>query len=1273
MFELVSPSLEAKIFWDNVQFVGMFAGPMAVLAFAYQYTGRRLSHPKRTWGLLAIVPIISLLLVFTDDLHGLIRPAAWLVPGEPFSALVYDFSISFWAMCIYVYGLVLPGLWVLIIKYIRSHRLYRAQVGTIIAGVLMPLVGGVLTLMDITFTFHRDTTPITFAVGHLIVAWALFRYRLFDVVPVARDAVIEGMSDVVVVLDAQSRVVDLNPAAGRIIGWPAEETIGQPAAQVLSAWPNWFDHYNDVTEARAEIVLGEGEARSFYDMRISPLYNRRDRLASRLFVLRDITERKRAEKDLRESEKLLRATLESTADGILVVNEEGQITLSNALFAEMWRIPEELIATRYDAKLLDYVLDQLIDPEAFLTKVWELYESDKESFDTLLFKDGRVFERYSRPLIRTGIVAGRVWSFQDVTARVKAEEESRKRTESLEDARKAALSLMRDAEMQRQRAEEALEALWKSEADLSRAQAIAHLGSYSWNIQTGEISWSDELKAIWGYTEEPSFDLVTLLIHPDDRESILEARRLAREKDHPFNVEYRIVRSDGSMRYVHDQAEVTRNEAGSPIQMFGTVHDITRRKRAEETLEKHNRALQTLHQVTLDIGSELKMPTLLRSIMERAVNLLDADRGGGIYLYYADGNVLRLAEGSGINEGRVGAVIQLNEGMSGRVFQSAQPLIVNDYTNWEGRATVLVSWTPSAVMGVPLLWDGQVIGVLGVFADSHRRTFDQEDVQLAEMFAAQAVLTIRNTQLYEQAQQEIIERKEMEKELISAKEAAEVANRAKSTFLANMSHEIRTPLNAILGFTQLMCRDPAFTPAQWENLHIIQRSGEYLLELINDILEMSKIEAGRTTFAEIDFDLHHLLGTLESIFAIRAQAKGLQLYFECAPDVPQHVRTDERKLRQALINLLSNAVKFTEEGSVTLRVQVGQGDKEIGRQGDQEAGEVAPSLRVPVSLCLHFEIEDTGVGIAPEEMDRLFETFTQTTSGQEVLEGTGLGLALSQRFVQLMGGDITVESQVGQGSVFQFDIQVVIAEASAVQAQQPDRLVVGLAPMQRSADDGAADGGPYRILVAEDKEASRMLLVKLLEVVGFEVHAAANGEEAIAAWEAWEPHLIWMDMRMPVMDGYEATRRIKATTKGQATTIIAVTASLFEEERVVALSVGCDDFVRKPFREADIFDKMAQHLGVRYVYEDLAPSAEPGSTTQEQTDLTLADLVDLPADWIAELHHAAARAHARRIISLIEQIQPDHAPVAQALAMLVRDFRFDRIMSLTEQRAEQGG
>jgi signal transduction histidine kinase/CheY-like chemotaxis protein len=478
---------------------------------------------------------------------------------------------------------------------------------------------------------------------------------------------------------------------------------------------------------------------------------------------------------------------------------------------------------------------------------------------------------------------------------------------------------------------------------------------------------------------------------------------------------------------------------------------------------------------------------------------------------------------------------------------------------------------------------------------------------------------------------------------IKAQEA-EAANRAKSEFLANMSHELRTPLNAILGFTQIMSRDRSIHSSQLEHLNIISRSGEHLLTLINDVLSMAKIEAGRTTLNESSFDLYNLLDSLEEMFQLKAESKGLQILFERSPEVPRYAQTDESKLRQILINLLGNAIKFTQKGRVTLRVNMDIRDEASSSH-----------------YFLFFEVEDTGAGIAPNELERLFQPFVQTETGRKSQQGTGLGLTISQRFVNLMGGDITVKSIVGQGTIFTFNIQL-SPGAVFVSTPQSSQRVIGLALNQPK----------YRILVVEDKWENRLLLVKMLTSLGFEVREAENGQEGVSLWESWEPHLIWMDMRMPIMDGYEATKQIKAHLKGQATTIIALTASAFDEERSIVLSAGCDDFVRKPFQEEVILEKMAQYLGVRYVYEqqDLEQDLlEENSSTQHSS---LKDaLAHMPPQWVAELHHAALCTDEKLIFSLLEQIPQELAPLANTLADWVDNFRIDKVINLTKSEENE--
>ncbi len=475
-------------------------------------------------------------------------------------------------------------------------------------------------------------------------------------------------------------------------------------------------------------------------------------------------------------------------------------------------------------------------------------------------------------------------------------------------------------------------------------------------------------------------------------------------------------------------------------------------------------------------------------------------------------------------------------------------------------------------------------------------------------------------------------------ELVLARDAAEAANKAKSVFLANMSHELRTPLNAILGFSAMMRRDPETTESQREKLDIINRSGDHLLALINDVLEMAKIEAGRMQLEIATFDLGGMVRDVADMMRLRAQEKGLLLQLDQSSAFPRYIKGDEERLRQVLVNLVGNAVKFTEHGSVIIRLGVKQN----------------------AASRLMMEVEDTGPGIKPEDQKRLFQPFVQLAEGG-AQKGTGLGLTITRQFVQLMGGTIGIESTVGTGSIFRVDLPVEIASGESIKAMRAVEHtgeVAGLAPGQPS----------YRILIAEDQRDNQLLLAQLMTGAGLEAKVAENGEQCIKLFQEWQPHLIWMDQRMPIMDGVEATRCIRTLPGGREVKIVAVTASVFKEQQQELLDAGMDDFVRKPYRFHEIFDCLSKHLGVKYVYRSDAPPAEAAPGV-----LTPAMLAALPEAVRGELWDALESLHSDRIAAVIRQASATDPKLGRTLTRLAENFNYPAILdALASDKAPIG-
>jgi signal transduction histidine kinase/CheY-like chemotaxis protein len=464
-----------------------------------------------------------------------------------------------------------------------------------------------------------------------------------------------------------------------------------------------------------------------------------------------------------------------------------------------------------------------------------------------------------------------------------------------------------------------------------------------------------------------------------------------------------------------------------------------------------------------------------------------------------------------------------------------------------------------------------------------------------------------------------------EREMRQARDAAYSASQAKSMFLANMSHEIRTPLNAIIGFAQVMTRDARLSGENREHLETIMRSGEHLLALINDILEISKIEADRITVASELFDLQALLRDLETMFRVRTNAKGLGLRMIMGPNLPGCILSDVSKIRQILINLIGNAVKFTKAGHVLIRVMA------------EEGGE---------RNVLRFEVEDTGPGISAGDRNKIFESFVQGEGMSGIKGGTGLGLTISRRYAKLLGGELVlIWTEPGKGSLFRCEI----AYAKPTEAPVP--------AAERKAVTGARmpDGRSPRVLVVDDESINRRLLVRVLEMLNCEIREAANGEEAVVQFKAWTPDLVFMDIRMPRMDGIRATQLIHEHPAGRYCPVIALTASAFDSDKDRILAAGLAGYIRKPFKLDELLDTIKHHIPVEYEHVE-----------QEPVDLPMLDQDALAgaSDWPLSVREALCKAAREADVAELEVIlsRLPPSPATDAVRRLLDGYDYTTLI-----------
>jgi len=603
------------------------------------------------------------------------------------------------------------------------------------------------------------------------------------------------------------------------------------------------------------------------------------------------------------------------------------------------------------------------------------------------------------------------------------------------------------------------------------------------------------------------------------------------------------------------------------------------------------------------------------------------------------------------------------------VRQTQDNVILNDATR-EGDFTTdtyILKFKPKSILCTPIVHQGKLIGILYLENNLTKSVFTPERVEVLQLLSSQAAISIENARLYQDLEkysrtleakvqertyqlkeknlhleQEICVREAAIRARQQAEEAAKAANRAKSEFLANMSHELRTPLNAILGYAQIFKKYKNLTHQQANGIDIIHQCGEHLLTLINDILDLSKIEARKMELYPKEFYFPTFINGISEICRIHAEQKGISLIYKTLSPLPNIIRADEKRLRQVLINLLSNAVKFTENGSITFQV------------GDREGK-------------FRFQVEDTGIGIAPEQLEEVFLPFHQVGENNRKSEGTGLGLAISRQLVRMMDGELKVKSTLGKGSVFWFDLDLPEVAQVVDITNVSQRNIIGFV------------GSQGKVLVVDDQSLNRSVLVNLLEPLGFEVLEAINGLDALEKAREFKPNVIFMDLVMTVMDGFEATRRLRMLPDFKDVVVIAISASVFDFNRHQSREVGCNDFLSKPVREAELLEKLRLHLELEWVYEeashdrqereDVHPTSQPYPPDQVRGEQN-PELIAPPAQEVATLLDLARRGDLRGLVkraNQLEELDERWVPFATHICQLAKEFKGKQIREFLKQ------
>jgi PAS domain S-box-containing protein len=1150
-------------------------------------------------------------------------------------------------------------------------------------------------------------------------------------------------------MDANNQFVYVNDSACQALGFTREEMLGQPVTLIApKATPDQLQEVWKHLRKTGFLTRDSTHRRkngSEFPVEIVASYVRFEGKEFNCGFARDITERKRAQAELLSKTALLEAQLDSTLDGILVVDTQGRKIIQNRQFLEMFQVPGEVERDVDDAKMLEHAANLMRDPRQFRERVASLYSHpDEIGSDEIELKDGRVFDRDSAPVRdKAGKHYGRIWVFRDITERRRVEQQIRRlnrvlavlsginglivrernpkllyegacriaadtggfrmawigmlnsernrllpvasagvvegyldflnidlndkarrsgpsaravltgehqicndlaadprmepwRDEALRRGYRALASFplcagstivgvltlfaaaidyfdaeelrlldelaadlgfaleLNQQETERRRAEQSL---GESEQRLRLALDSGQIGVWHQDLLNGTFTADDRLFDLFGIplNESRSVPVETFLerVHVEDRRIVAAELGSLWNGATNANAEFRAARPDGSTRQVVSSGVSVTGDDGKVKRVVGITIDVTERKDAERQRET----------LVHDLGERVKELRLLH----QTARLLQRDHASIKEL---------LDEWVPLFP----AAWQYPECCQARITYQDIEASTPGWRDSEWKQSVRIKATDGVGQIDVVYLEDRPAAAEGPFLSEERTLLNS----LTEMLVGYLELRRHRENL-----ESLVESRTRDMSL--AKEEAERANRAKGVFLANISHEIRTPMNAILGYAQLLENDPAIAEVPRKKASIIRSSGDHLLQIVNDVLEASRIEAGRVKLVQDVFDLRSMLDDVRDMFVPLAAGKRNELIFESGPGIPEALLGDAGKVRQVVINLLSNAVKFTNSGKIHVKT----------------AAQSAPAGHFVVSIL----VTDTGRGIAEQDLGRIFSAFEQTESGIRA-GGTGLGLTISRSFSRMMGGDLTVTSRPGEGSTFQFSF--------AAEAAPEGTVVTRHLPSANLRLETARLG--CKVLIVDDIATNRDVLEDLLTRTGFEVRMAADGEEGISIHNAWGPQLVLMDLRMPGIDGIEAIRRLRLG--GSRAVLVALTASSIPESRDLVLKAGGNDMILKPYRERELLAAIGKLLGLQFTVPDGTAAAASAEQIEKSAAVPLTELLkQVPVELIEQLHEAALQARVGRIEVLAKQVAAHSPRAADEILLLARNFQYDTLLA----------